>query len=262
MLFRTVYGPELEAIYRFIYESGAARERISRESVHNAFVPRNEDGSLRSTQNVDDALLFLRSAGMIQDHKGFHVTREDQTLSFRLRLLRALRRIERGEQPASHPIDPLYTLLLDELFIKPDCLFVPDVHTRANELRQVKELGGLSREKTQAWQRVMSFLGAGRRVAGGFQCAYTADLVMDVAGCWTECQGTLQAFFEEHLGAYLPFARQSDGDLAIAVRAPLDYSANRQDLELFSLQDSPSRPYFGERRFRGIRVCTRGDDGN
>jgi hypothetical protein len=73
-------------------------------------------------------------------------------------------------------VDPIYTLLLDELFVKPDCLFVADVHTRANELRQVKEVGGLSREKTQAWQRVMGFLGVGRRVAGGFQCAYTKPI--------------------------------------------------------------------------------------
>ena len=260
MLFRTVYGPELEAIYRLVVEASARNHPVSRKEVHLAFVQRRGDGELGSTQNVDDALSFLRSAGLIRDDDGFIAEQIDTNQSFRLSLLRALRRIEQREKPANVAVDPLYMLLLDELFIKPDHLFVPDVHMRANQLRQVKEVGGLSREKTQAWQRVMSFLGVGHRVAGGFQCLYAPDLIMEIANAWTSEQGTLQVFCEGHFGGFLPFARQQDGDLAMALQTSLGHLARQGYLELYPRQDSPSKPYFGERRLRGIHVHRKATD--
>ena len=254
MLFRTVYGPELEAIYRFVLEATIAEQTVSREALHLAFVPRQASGDLGSAQNVDDALLFLSSARLISDAPRFAATSLDRCVPFRLRCLRSLRRIERHEVSPKHPADPLFLLLLDELFIKPDCLFLPNMHVRANQIGQVKEVGGLSREKTQAWQRVMSFLGLGRRVAGGFQCVFGPDLLLEIARAWSPKQGTLQAFLEEHLTLLLPYARKEDGDVALALQAPLDHLVRLGALQLTQLQDSPSRPYFGERRLRSIRI--------
>ncbi|MBU0496288.1 MAG: hypothetical protein KKA73_01585 [Chloroflexi bacterium] len=241
MLFRTVYGPELAAIHVFIAEGPATREAI-----HAMFVP--DDGS---TQNVDDALTFLLSARLIEGEKVYQAIGGDG-LPFRLQALRALRRLELGDEVPLHAVDPLFTLLLAELFIQPDRLFVQDVHQAANSLRAVKEAGGLSREKTQAWKRVIEFLRVGRRIAGGFQCVYTPSLLSNILATWSEDQGTLQAFFEEHLAQFLPH-QTVDGRLAQAVAAPLEYMVEQGQVELFALQDSPSKPYFGDRRWRGIR---------
>lgn len=59
MLFRTVYGPELEAIYQFIVEADI---RPSRQTIYAAFIPQHPEAEPVSTQNVDDALSFLESA--------------------------------------------------------------------------------------------------------------------------------------------------------------------------------------------------------
>jgi hypothetical protein len=241
MLFRTVYGPELEAIYRYVVKQNAQGIYPKRADVYAAFIPRRVDDTFPPTQNVDDALAFLRSAWMVNNAEGgYHAREPMRGVSFAVQVLRALRCIEKGQVSPDHPVDPLYTLFLSELFIKPDRLFVQDVHAAANQLRSVQEVGGVSKEKIQTWKRVMEFLGVGRRIVGGFQCAYSPT------------------FLEDCLGRVLPYAR-TDGALSQAVSAPLIYLANQGLIEMFPLQDSPTRSYFGEHRYRGIIWRGNGD---
>lgn len=256
MLFRTIYGPELEAIYRYVVDRNAQGVRPQRADIHAAFVPRRPDGNVPSTQNVDDALAFLRSAHLIEQANGYQTVGTMGEPPFTVRVLQALRRIERKEVPPDHPVDPLYTLLLTGLFIKPDRLFVQDVHAEANQLPAVEAVSGLSREKIGAWKRVMEFLGVGRRVAGGFLCAYSPVLVASILAQWGCGEGTLQSFLQDCFDRVLPYAR-ADGDLSQAVSAPLSYLADQGRIELFPLQDSPTRSYFDHRRYKGIarRKC-------
>jgi hypothetical protein len=248
MLFRTVYGPELEAIYTYLATAGRP---LSRENIHRAFMPTFCAGQSVSPQNVDDALSFLVAAHLIHEDGRFCVPTNAVELPFRLLVLRQLRCLTREEAEARHSADRLYMLLLDELFIKLDRLFVADVHAEANKLRQVKKIGGLSKEKLQAWKRVMTFLGVGQRVDTGFQCAYAPDLLLAMLDCWSERAGLLQTFFDTHLASFLPFETQA-ANLAQAVSLPMLYLAAQGELALSSRQDSPSKPYFGEQRFRYI----------
>lgn len=249
MLFRTVYGPELEAIHRYVVDRNNQGIRPRRADVHTAFVPRRRDGSF--TQNVDDALAFLRSAHLIEQANGYHTVGTMDGLPFAVQVLLAIRRIEREEESPDHPVDSLYTLLLTELFIKPDRLFVQDAHAEANRLCAVEAAGGLSREKIGAWKRVMEFLGVGRRVAGGFLCAYSPALVAAILMQWNRSRGTLQSFLQDCFDPVLPYAR-ADSDLSQAVMAPLSYLVAQGQIELFPLQDSPTRSYFGHHRCKGI----------
>lgn len=250
MLFRTVYGPELEAIYRFIAE---ADDRPSRQAIQNAFLPERFDNQAVSSQHVEDALSFLESAGLVKYAKrgGYHSLSPFTDESFRVKVLRHLRALELGRALPDHPLDPLFGLLLNELFIRPNQLFVTDVHREANNCRQVADAGGLSREKVQAWKRVMEFLGVGQRVGGGFRCAYSPQLVLEIIDQWSETENTLQLFFEEHFGEALPY-QTWDGNLAHAIEAPLTYLHSLGCIALSPRQDSPSKPYFGERKFRYI----------
>lgn len=251
MLFRTVYGPEIEAIHRHVVECNAQGVRPQRADIHAAFIPRRSDGRFTLTQNVDDALAFLKSAHMLEEANGYHTLGTMDGSPFAVLVLQALRRIERNEEPPDHPVDSLYTLLLTELFVKPDRLFVQDAHAEANRLRAVEAAGGLSREKTGAWKRMMEFLGVGRRVAGGFLCIYSPILVSSILTQWNHTEGTLQSFLQDCFGRVLPYAR-ADGDLSQAVSAPLSYLTDQGQIELFALQDSPTRSYFGHRRYKGI----------
>jgi len=109
MLFRTVYGPELDALYRFILN---ANQTLSREIIHSIFVPRVDDGS---TQNTDDAILFLVACGLIaQDKAGdFHADAPSDHLPFRLLVLYRLRDIAKGNSAKQNKSDPLYWTILD-----------------------------------------------------------------------------------------------------------------------------------------------------
>ncbi len=256
MLFRTVYGPELEAIYRFL-----AGEEIPlpRRTIRAAFVPHSET-AVPSTQNVDDALSFLQSARLVTEEDGcYRMAGAATPESFRITALRKLRSLELRRIDPLHPIDPLYMLILTELFIRPNRLFVADVHLEANNLRRVAEVGGLSREKLQSWKRVMEFLGLGRRMLDGFQCAVAPSLLLQILARRPRQGELLQHFFEEHLAFILPY-RAAGGELAQAVQEPLQYLDANGLIALTARQDSPSKPYFGSRRARPIRWLEAADD--
>jgi hypothetical protein len=249
MLFRTVYGPELEAIYRFIVREDGP---CSRQAIRTAFTPKYTEIKTVSYQNVDDALSFLESALLIEASEGDYKALDPiPNTSFRVKLLFQLRNLELGLIKSIHPLDPLYMLILTELFIHPDLLFITDIHREANQLRQVADAGGLSREKLQAWKRVMEFLGVGQRVLSGFRCAYSPSLFIEILNQWPKGKGTLQLFFEEFFDCILPFQRKN-GDLAQATQVSLAYLNDQGLITLTPLQDSPTKPYFGERKLRYI----------
>lgn len=248
MLFRTIYGPEIVSIYRFFE---LADSPLSRQTLYEAFMPTYTGEEILSTQNVDDAIAFLLSASIIHEDGTFYCLSSTSSLSPRLRILRQMTRLMRGEIRAIHPVDPLYMYILDEIFIRPDRLFALKMHTEANKLQRVKDVGGLSKEKVQSWKRFLAFLGVGRRVGGGFQCIYAPDLVQEILYCWPERTGSLQSFFETHLSAFLPVSTKGGG-ISSAVSDPLRFLATREEILLESRQDSPSKAYFGEQKFQYI----------
>lgn len=249
MLFRPVYGPELEAVYNLVNQSDVP---LTRQMISQLCLPLYLDKRAVSRQNLDDALSFLIAAGLVED-KGHlkAITPANESASFRLVLLRQLQALATGEIEAAHETDALYFQLLDQLFIKPDLLYVADVHAEANKLRLVADMGGISQEKIRSWKRVMAFLGIGQRIAQGFQCRYAPDLLIEILGAWSEQEGILQELFENHLALYVPFQTQA-GELAQAVSCPLFYLNERQVVNMRSYQDSSSKPYFGEKRWRYI----------
>lgn len=166
-------------------------------------------------------------------------------------MLRQMNRLARGEIEVKHQLDPLYMGILEEVFIRPNHLFVDKMHIEVNKLRQVKAFGGLSQEKVQAWKRVMAFLGVGKRAGSGFQCVYTPALLRAILLSWPEKSAPLQSFFETHLAEFLPFETESKA-AAHAVSEPLRYLAMRGEITLESRQDSPNRVYFGDQRFQYI----------
>lgn len=251
MLFRTVYGPELEAIYNYIVKCNIQNVNPSKTEICTMLMLPQTEGKSVSEQSVEDALAFLKSAHLITEEMGYVAYDHTPSVPFAIRVLPWLRRLEQGAVPTDHPLDPLYTCLLTELFIKPDQLFVADVHTSANRLPAVQSVGGLSQEKIRAWERVMTFLGIGQRIADGFQCVYAPTLMSMILEQWKERRGTLQSFLEDCLAWMLPYAN-TNGDLAQAALIPLSYLHTRGQIELFPLQDSPTRAYFGQKRYKGI----------
>lgn len=249
MLFRTVYGPELKSLYLYICSS---REPLSRQHMIRTFTPLVKDGeNSPSPQNVEDALSFLVSSHLVEENDGFFVGNRIDS-SFPLALLGNLRAIERGTLQSKHPLDPHYSALLYHLYISPDLLYSDNLHGRANSLDEIKKLGGISKEKIQAWKRVMEYLGLGYRTNRGFLCTIAPDLIMTIVNTLPETQTTLQRFFEHTLDRFVPCLNNS-GDVAQAIRHSLLYLAETRQIELSPLQDSPHKAYFHPNNLRQIK---------
>jgi len=259
MLFQTVYGVELEAIYQFIITTVKHKSPVSVRLVYQMFIEQNPDGTTVGTQSIDDALRVLYAAFLIEISDDQMVSCSPTDPPFCSQMLSAIRALEIGTLPARQPIDQLYGLLLTELFIKPNTLFIMDVHTAANQLAVVQAHGGLSREKIQAWKRVMEFLGVGRRAFNGFQCVYHPKLIQVILERWDHPHDTLYQFLTSHLARYIPFATYS-GELANAALIPLLHLQNQGILTLSSLQDSPSPAYGGSAQYRAIQKATNSYD--
>lgn len=249
MLFRTVYGPELKSLYQFICSAG---EPLSRQHIIRAFTPTaKDDENSPSPQNAEDALSFLVSSHLVDESDGAFVgNRIDQP--FPLALLENLRAIERGTLQSRHPLDPQYSALLHHLFMSPDLLYSDNLHGRANSINEIKQLGGISKEKIQAWKRVMEYLGLGYRINRGFMCAIAPNLLLTIIDTLPEDQSTLQRFFEHTLDRFIPYLNSS-GDVAQAIRQSLLYLAEVKQIKLSPLQDSPHKAYFQPDNLRQIK---------
>jgi len=245
MLFRTVYGVELPAIYGAIQNGLNTREQLKARMLSSY-----ADGRTVSGQSIDDALSFLHSVYLIDEQSALQ-TIELEHGSFALSLLHNLRLIQNGVLPPRQPIDALYWQILDEAFIKPDKLFVREPHKTINQMKSVAELGGISVEKVRSWQRVMTFVGLGRRISRGFQCAYSLSITREILQAWSDRTGNLQSFLEKHVDQYLPCITES-GDIAQALAIPLSVLCEQGQITLEPRQDSPHKSYFGEQRIKHI----------
>lgn len=245
MLFRTVYGPELEAIYAYSMQRSETGEPTTRAQVRTLFLVQ---GAGISSQSVDDAIAFLISAGLLTLQGDYLQPTVIDDLPFALKLLATCRQIELEKDNVS--LDVAFTLILSEIFIGRDQIFVEDLHSAVNNLEAVIRKGGISKEKIQAWKRVMEFLGVGHRAFDGFICAYSPTLFRAIVGQWSQDSGTLQEFFEQHFATYLPYLNR-DGVLARGVANSLQFVRDQGYISLYPLQDSPSKVFLGN--LRGIR---------
>lgn len=248
MLFRTVYGAELDPIYQFIHRSSIP---ISKSDIYECFIPQSEDNSNGSPQNVNDALSFLVSAKLIDEVDGGYSSTKVGDYPFRLQLLQNLYAISKKTISGLDENDYLYFYILDYLFIKPNKLFEINLHNAINRLPDVITVNGLSREKIQSWKRVMTYLGIGYRISSGFQCVYSPSLLREIIESWDREEGSLQDFIENHVSNFLPI-HTNRGDLSSAATESLLYLANNEEIRLETRQDSPTKPYFGRLGYRFI----------
>lgn len=245
MLFKTVYGPELETIFLFLQHYGPA----DRDELFKTFLPLSGE-KMGPATNLEDALTFLQSGGMVQRREdGRYVPCGNDI--FILQLLKNLRAIQRGTLPAGHPLDPWYLEIVEKIFIIPDRPAAFNLHAKVNALELPSPC---SEEKLNAWRRVSEFLGLGFRIFGGFWCFYRPELVLIIINAWGEGEGPLQEFLEDHFSLYLPWAAK-DGDVAKSLWHSLEILEEEGHIKLSQKQDLPSKSYFGGREIKWIERC-------
>src|SRR5437762_2588941 len=140
MLFLTVYGPELESLFLYIHNHIPKQAGVDQAQLYAMFVPHTSKVSKGQTKNIEDALHYLKSAGLIEGDKTYFSRIESNyTLPFALLLLRQFRHIQ---HTISEDImtDHLYVRLLEQLYTLPDRVWISDVHTAANQLELAQKL--------------------------------------------------------------------------------------------------------------------------
>lgn len=252
MLYRTVYGPELSAIYGMIIQrgdSGASRDEIERN-----FIPNVSPLESISSQSLDDALAFLSAAHLIYQVSGLWKATDPaiDSTDFQLQTMFLLRQLQMGKLQCRHKADPTFMLLLEDLYAMPNKHIVHDLFVQSNRLEAVQAVGGLNREKLQGWRRVMCYLGLGIQLHGSFLFAPDTQLLMRLVKLAGIREGSLQDLVERHMCRFLPCI-DSSGDLTSAVAHSFRHLHQVGYLALFTQQDTPSRPYMRE-RYRGFRV--------
>ena len=254
MLFLTVYGPELESLFGYIHKYSRLKGSISLDQIYSAYLPSLTLAQRGRAKNIDDAVNYLKAAQLIRGNGEYTslVSEADAGFSFAALLLRQFRNIEQNAQQVPL-IDLLYITILEQLYIIPNCSWIGDVHTAVNQLDLACQLGGVSQEKVGAWKRVMEFLGLGYRMGSGFYCLYSPALLKGIVGQWGVTEGSLQVFFEEYLTRWVP-CLTAQGDVASPVGHPMKRLLADGHLHLSTKQDSPSKPYFGHERLRGIEI--------
>ena len=241
MLFRTVYGPELEAIYCYIDKYGP----LSRSQVITVFtgIDANEKAS---TANIEDAIAFLKTAGMIKTRADLYHTiyKNVDSIDFKLCLLKQISSLKKSHSK----LDTYYFQFLDLLFVKQDKVFQNELHKAVNSLDLPWPC---SEEKINAWRRVLEYLGLGYRGYSGLAVHYDCEIVKRIIARWDEKEGPLQHFLEKVFSQYLPWATY-DGDISSALRLPLLRLVEQGAISLQPKQDLPYKSYLGQKRVKWL----------
>ncbi|GAB6179927.1 hypothetical protein JCM14036_12460 [Desulfotomaculum defluvii] len=245
MLFKTIYGPELQSIYEFIYINGP----VEKDTLYGSYLPIIE-GEMGPRANLDDAITFLVSSGLInRNNLGKYEAVGSPVGNFKVHLLRNLRNIQVGSQTTSHPMDPWYLELVERIFILPNRLVGFKLHQTANSIDAPEVF---SEEKINAWRRVIEYLGLGGRIASGFMCCYKPELISEIIDMWDEDEGPVQLLLEEHLSKYLPWQNEG-GDISQSLIIPLLILAKEGLISLEQKQDLPYKSYLGDMSIKWIR---------
>jgi len=243
MLFKTVYGPELQCLFEFIAKFGP----LEKDALYNNFLPM-VNGQPGNSTNLDDAIHFLLSSGVLRKNNTGKYQAINVEKDFKMNLLVNLRLLQTGKVESTDRLDPWYLGLIENAYIIPNKKVLFDLHQLFNALWLPAVL---SEEKVNAWKRVLEFIGLGYRVFGGFYCIYSLQLVRDIVDSWEEAQGPLQNFLEDCFSLYLPW-QTKNGDIAGALWSPLEELERQGYITLVAKQDSPSRAYGGQRRVKWL----------
>lgn len=243
MLFRTVYGPELQAVYTFVTRRGVA----TTESLQRWFV--QEQVTTTEGANLGEAMAFLLALKLLhRDHEQPETLFATPVPEFRLGVLERLNEVHEQPNEHTHELDPWFSGILRQCFVKPNHLYVQDLHRVVNAEKLPVPC---SEEKVTAWRRVMEYLGCGRRMGPGFLATYRVELVKAILRRWAR-EGPLEDFlrFAER---YIP-TLTSTGDISEAISNPLLHLEALGHLKLSTRGDFAGRAYLGERRLKWISM--------
>lgn len=190
LLFQMCYGPEIRSMFECLKnEPGLTTSEIKEKYQYNT------TGDVKSL--VDGVFVFLKELEFIEqkEDKNYITTSHWSTVE----MFRRLNGIStKGKEET---LNYVFSSLYETLFVKPDKLFISNLHYHVNS-NYGKTMVGI--EKVNAWKRIMECYGLGRRVYTGFYALPRLDLLVEIIneiGIW---EGPLHQYCEKFINPVIP----------------------------------------------------------
>ncbi|KWX72146.1 hypothetical protein AMQ84_26030 [Paenibacillus riograndensis] len=247
MLFQMCYGPEIEVIY----EELRAKPGMDTIELKTKFQFK-EEGDITSL--IECALTVLEDLQFIyKDKAQFYVSQNKAWTN--KRVFQRLREISTSDAIHSDSLDHIFATIFEQLFVKPDRLFVSNIHNQVNS-QLIKTVVG--HEKINAWKRMMECWGLGRRVYSGFYALPQLSLMKSIIERSETWEGGLHLFCEKFIHPVIP-CLTSEGKIYKAIIFSLMGLAEAGEIELSYVQDLPYKSYGPKNKLNWIKVEGRGD---
>lgn len=243
MIFKTIYGPELESIFLWILKFKKVNEKDLLEYFGGMIGEKKS-----STINIKDTLTFLQSAKLIYKEDDLWTTNryDINKDNFKIKVIENLRNIQLKDK---NSIDSKFIGFLEQLYIKEDKLFLKDLYQKINEISTDV---CISEEKVNAWKRVLEYLEIGNRCYSGLRISYSENLLKQILIEWDEDEGPLQYFLESHVDKYIPW-KNSNGEISKVLVNTLEQLEEKNIIKLIQKQDLPAKSYLKSRKIKWIQ---------
>lgn len=239
MLFQMCYGPEIRSIYEII-------RREQKQTIHELKEKFQYSGEGDITSLIDGALVLLKDLQFVNQENQVYFPVEPQWSV--IEIFKKLRAISQVKQEDS--LNYVFSTLYEELFVKPDRLFLVNMHYHINSKFDKTMVG---HEKVNAWKRIMEYFGLGRRVYAGFYALPHLGLLKEILSAVGPWEGGLHPFCENKLHPIIPCIT-GDGNVFKGLLFGLVSLNDQGYIELSYKQDLPFKAYGPEHQWNWIKV--------
>lgn len=247
MLFQMCYGPEIESIY----ESLRKNPGLDVASLKTKF-QYVDSGDITSL--IECGLTVLMDLEFVYKDKSKFFVIQDKPWCNKEVFLK-LRTISMSETVPIDSLDKIFASLFEWLYVKPDRLFVSNIHYQINS-RLMKTVIG--HEKVNAWKRMMECWGLGRRIYSGFYALPQLSLMKSIIKGNEAWEGGLHPFCENVIHPIIP-CLTSDGNIYRGVIFSLMALHQEGWLQMSYVQDLPYKSYGPKNEFNWIKMERRYD---
>lgn len=246
MLFQMCYGPEIQAVYESIRRY-PGQDTLSLKQQYQY----QNTGDITSL--IECALTILEDLRFVFKKGNRYFVSEDRKWSNK-EVFSRLQKISRSESNTEESLNYIFASIYDQLFVKPDRLFVTNLHYQVNS-KFNKTLVG--HEKINAWKRMMECWGLGRRVYSGFYALPRLSLLSEIIKEIGEWEGGLQPFCEKNIHPILPCIT-SEGKIFKGLIFGLQALHHHHVLKMSFKQDLPYRSNGPNNEWNWIRLERKG----
>ncbi len=235
------YGPEIESIYETIRKSPEVDIQFLRQNYQ--YLTEGDISSL-----IEAAVTVLLDLHYIE-RVGTQLTVVENKPWENIEVFKRLKKISGTENELEDNLNFVFSSLYNQIFVKPDKMFVTNIHYHVNNMFTKTMVG---HEKINAWKRMMECWGLGRRVYSGFYALPHLTLLQEIIHSVGEWEGGIHPYCEKYIHPIIPCIT-SEGQIYKGIIFGL-INLHGKVLEISYKQDLPFKSYGPNQEWNWIRI--------